>query len=64
MRNIKWVKRGYRMRKKCKFVRFSPKYSVTLLLDADIVEYFKATGKGWQTRVDAVLREYIQTHPV
>jgi uncharacterized protein (DUF4415 family) len=25
--------------------------------------YFKATGEGWQTRVDAALREYIQTHP-
>ena len=39
------------------------KVSTTLRLSPDVMAYFKATGDGWQTRVDAVLREYIQSHP-
>lgn len=42
----------------------NPKVSTTLRLSPEVMDYFRATGKGWQTRVDAVLREYIQTHPV
>ncbi len=34
-----------------------PKISVTLRLDRDVVESFRATGPGWQTRVNAALRE-------
>ncbi len=33
-------------------------------LDADLLEAFKATGKGWQTRVNAALRQYISEHPI
>jgi len=33
-------------------------------LDADLLEAFKATGKGWQTRVNAALRQYITEHPL
>ncbi len=32
------------------------KVSVTLRLDRDVVERFKATGAGWQTRINAALR--------
>jgi uncharacterized protein (DUF4415 family) len=32
------------------------KVSVTLRLDRDIVERFKASGSGWQTRINAALR--------
>ena len=32
------------------------KVSVTLRLDRDIVERFKASGAGWQTRINAALR--------
>lgn len=39
------------------------KIPTTLRLSPDVMAYFKATGEGWQTRVDAALREYIQTHP-
>lgn len=35
------------------------KDQVTLRLDHDVVEYFKATGDGWQTRINAALREAI-----
>ncbi len=42
----------------------NPKVFTSIRLDADIVERFKQEGKGWQTRVNAALREWIDTHPV
>jgi uncharacterized protein (DUF4415 family) len=33
------------------------KVSVTLRLDRDVVERFKATGAGWQTRINAALKK-------
>ncbi len=30
--------------------------------DADILAAFKATGKGWQTRINDALREWLKTH--
>ena len=33
------------------------KVSVTLRLDRELVERFKATGAGWQTRINAALRK-------
>jgi uncharacterized protein (DUF4415 family) len=35
----------------------SPKVSVTLRLDQDVLERFRATGQGWQTRINAALRK-------
>jgi len=35
------------------------KISVTLRLDRDVVERFKATGAGWQTRINAALKKSI-----
>ena len=35
-----------------------PKVPVSIRLDADVIEYFRSTGRGWQTRVNAVLRAY------
>jgi uncharacterized protein (DUF4415 family) len=40
------------------------KIPTTLRLSPEVMAYFKSTGEGWQTRVDAALREYIQAHPV
>lgn len=34
------------------------KGAVSLRLDADILAFFKAQGKGYQTRINAVLRAY------
>ena len=39
------------------------KVFTAIRLDADLLETFKATGKGWQTRVNAALRQYINEHP-
>lgn len=34
-----------------------PKKPVSLRLDPDVIEYFKSTGEGWQTRMNAALRK-------
>lgn len=38
------------------------KTRVNMRLDADILEAFKATGQGWQTRVNMALREWLKEH--
>lgn len=38
------------------------KVSTTVRFDADILAYFRATGKGWQTRINEALREYVASH--
>ena len=35
----------------------SPKQAVKLRLDADVLEAYRATGDGWQTRINADLRK-------
>jgi uncharacterized protein (DUF4415 family) len=40
------------------------KVFTAIRLDADLLATFKATGKGWQTRVNAALRQYIAEHPI
>ncbi|MDO5680971.1 MAG: BrnA antitoxin family protein [Pelistega sp.] len=36
-----------------------PKVPMTIRIDADILEAFKATGSGWQTRINVVLKEWL-----
>jgi len=38
------------------------KSSTTLRFDNDILAAFKATGRGWQTRVNSALREWLKEH--
>jgi uncharacterized protein (DUF4415 family) len=38
------------------------KEQVTLRLDADILEQFRATGNGWQTRINDALRDWVKQH--
>jgi uncharacterized protein (DUF4415 family) len=38
------------------------KRQITLRLDADLVAFFEAQGKGYQTRINAALREWVETH--
>jgi uncharacterized protein (DUF4415 family) len=35
----------------------------TIPLDAEVLDYFKRQGEGWQRRLNAALREYIVAHP-
>lgn len=37
-----------------------PKVSVGIRLDADVLEWFKSRGAGYQTRINAVLRRYME----
>jgi uncharacterized protein (DUF4415 family) len=32
---------------------------IALRLDPDIIERFRATGPGWQSRINAAMREYL-----
>ena len=38
------------------------KQRITLRLSPEVLAHFRATGKGWQTRMDAALREWIAQH--
>lgn len=38
------------------------KVSVSMRYDRDLIEAFKATGHGWQTRMNEVLRAYAKSH--
>lgn len=35
----------------------NPKKQVSLRLDADVIDAFRATGKGWQGRINEALRK-------
>lgn len=39
-----------------------PKEQVTLRLDADVLKWFRSLGKGYQTRINALLRAYMDAH--
>ena len=39
------------------------KVPTTVRFDADVLAALKATGKGWQTRVNEVMRDWVRTHP-
>jgi len=38
------------------------KVAVTVRYSAEVVEYFKSTGEGWQTRMNDALRQYVKRH--
>lgn len=40
------------------------KVPVKIRYDQDVVETFRQTGKGWQTRMNKALRQYLKEHDV
>lgn len=40
----------------------SDKTQVAIRVDNDVLTAFKATGKGWQTRMNAALKDWLKTH--
>jgi len=42
----------------------APKQRITIRLSPDVLATFKATGRGWQTRVETALRDWLKTHRV
>lgn len=51
------VHRGGRPRSVSSKVLLSVRYS------REVVDFFRATGDGWQSRMDGALKEYIAQHP-
>ena len=37
-----------------------PKVKITLRLDSEIFEWFKSKGKGYQTKINSVLKSYVK----
>jgi uncharacterized protein (DUF4415 family) len=52
---IQWTRPGA-------LVASENKQQVTLRLDADVLNFFKTTGKRYQSRINAALREYMKAH--
>jgi uncharacterized protein (DUF4415 family) len=46
--------------KKAKIVMPPVKETMTIRLDADVLEWFRRQGKGYQTRINAILRSYMR----
>ena len=40
----------------------APKEAINIRLSADVLERFRATGQGWQTRIDTALKQWLVEH--
>src|SRR5687768_4239430 len=40
-----------------------PKVPTSIRLSEDVLSRFKAAGPGWQSRIDAALRDWLAAHP-
>ena len=38
------------------------KKQLTLRMDSDVIEWFKRQGQGYQTRINSLLRAYMEEH--
>ena len=52
---VKWSRPGA-------LVPLQNKQQITLRLDTDVLNFFKRTGERYQSRINAVLREYVEAH--
>jgi len=39
-----------------------PKAAVSIRLDTDVLKWFKNQGRGYQTKINAVLKTYVKAH--
>lgn len=39
-----------------------PKKQLTLRIDSDVVEWYRKQGRGYQTKINALLRAYMKEH--
>lgn len=58
-----WSQATVRMPRKRGKQKEPLKIPVSIRLNLEVVEYFKASGEGWQTRLNEVLQDYIEQHP-
>ncbi len=48
--------------KTAKVVMPQPKETMTIRPDSDVLEWFRKQGRGYQTRINAILRSYVRAH--
>lgn len=41
----------------------APKVAINIRLSPDVLARFKSTGRGWQTRINHALEQWLETHP-
>ncbi len=58
--SIDYEEEGYPIWETLRAIPDPRKQQITLRLDPEIIEFFKAEGPGYQTRMNAVLRNYMQ----
>ncbi len=46
--------------RRAKLLEPQPKQAVSIRLDEDLIRWFKSRGRGHQTRINAVLRAYVE----
>ena len=39
------------------------KEQISIRLSSEVLDQFKATGNGWQPRIDAALKDWLSSHP-
>jgi len=53
----------FRAAKRCRGLQKEmTKVPVSIRLDQDVVDFFRHSGRGWQTKVNEILRDYKTTH--
>lgn len=57
--NPRWTKK---MLSSAKLQIPQKKVSVHMYMDQDIVDWFKISGKGYQSRINSVLKSYVHKH--
>ena len=48
--------------KNAQVVMPQPKRAISMRVDGDVLAWFKSQGRGYQTRINAVLRAYMEAH--
>ncbi|MDR1064262.1 MAG: BrnA antitoxin family protein [Azoarcus sp.] len=43
-------------------VKASPKVQTAIRFDPEVLAAFRATGRGWQTRMNDALKDWLKTH--
>ena len=38
------------------------KVPISIRVSTEVIDYFRAEGKGWQSRIDHVLKDYVAHH--
>jgi len=49
--------------KNARLVMPEPKDRLTIRIDHDVVKWLRKQGPGYQTRINAILRSYMEAHP-